>query len=295
MFCKNEFCEAYINYSEAHLIKPGEIYPVDQIKIVLVEIRILEKDSVYMMNYNNRIRVADSCLSKNDHLCAKSYYQLAYKLRPHKQYPKDQSTKCDIILKQKRKRAEFEHLIDEGKEAIKRYDYYSARNLFYNALHYEDDSSEIKHVYQKIYNLDSIIGELNKLDGYDVKTKIKSGKVSVADAIIYYEKGLKLNPENESVIKIIRWLKDIETTGILKNCDCDSLKKNAPSIQKMEKRIGQYKESKNGSGNFQCGYFINGELYIGFIIYPSEYKNEVIIPPGFSGYFLGEFVGNCKN
>lgn len=91
-----EVNKARAYYEEALKIKPSE-YPANQIKDIDLLYSIIHSQEEYI----NEITLGDSYFGLDAYAEALTHYQKAQKINPEEQYPKDQITECEKLLKKK--------------------------------------------------------------------------------------------------------------------------------------------------------------------------------------------------
>jgi hypothetical protein len=133
LFSSANYDAAKDKYQQAAMIKPGEKYPVDQIK------KCDEAPGI-INNYNKTLAQAEAQFKTKDYANAKKSYQQASALKPDQQYPKDQIKKCDDALALSGgDKKQYEDLIAKADVAFKVKDYVNAKQAYQEASNLKPD------------------------------------------------------------------------------------------------------------------------------------------------------------
>jgi len=160
LFNTEEYEDAKIAYNEALNIKPEEQYPKQ--KISEIENILKRQQEQIEDTYKQAIAEADDYFDNEKYNEAKSSYQKALDVKPNEQYPKNQISKIEDILKrlarqreeQARKERLYAEEIDKADQYYDKSDYHNAKSHYQKALQYKPNEeypkNKIKLIDQKL-------------------------------------------------------------------------------------------------------------------------------------------------
>ncbi|MCB0766068.1 MAG: hypothetical protein KDB95_02545 [Flavobacteriales bacterium] len=110
-FGKESWEDATKKYTEASGLKPSEVYPKDQLALIVkrkAEAEAQRKQEELEARYQAAVGAADAAFDKGDHTSAKGKYTEASGIKPAEQYPKDRIAACDRLIAEAARKAEEE-------------------------------------------------------------------------------------------------------------------------------------------------------------------------------------------
>lgn len=196
LYRSSEYEKALAAYQEAAKIKPNEVYPPAQIKLVQ---GMLNEEQVKNEEYNSAIKQADSYLEAKDYSEAIKSYQAAQLLKPQERYPAEKIASISKMLQDKEKaQKEYAEALSEGNKAFKEEKYEDAKAAYEQALKANADGEEaISRLQQTEMILAAAVQKAEQYNSY-----IKSGDDAFkgddfATAKAAYEKALELKPDEK--------------------------------------------------------------------------------------------------
>jgi tetratricopeptide (TPR) repeat protein len=255
LFAANKNTEAKVQYQQALLVKPGEVYPTSQ--ITKIDARIAEQlkkeadSKAKEQQYNTAISQGDKLYTANKNAESKVQYQQALLIKPGETYPTSQITKIDaLIAEQLKKEADAKAKEQQYKNTISQADQLFIANKDTEAKIQYQQALLIKpgegYPTSQIAKIDARIAEQLKKET-DAKAKEQQYKTAIAqadqffgsdkliEAKAYYEQALKVKPAEsyptEQIKKIEAKMLQLEKekqaklefeqkyTGVIKNAD----------------------------------------------------------------------------
>lgn len=239
-FKQKNLSEAKKNYQTALGIRPNESYPKE--KIAEID-KLLGEQQSKQSAYDAAIAKADEFFNQKDYQNAKTNYQLALSIIPGQQYPLDQITKINQLLK----------ISEENnkayQEAIEKADGYFADKKYTDAKTYYQQALQIKpnesYPKNKITEIDMLFADLkSKNEAYqkaiaegDALFNQKQWETSKAS----YQKAASIFPNEEYPTKRIAEINNILTAQLSKQQAYDKAIAEGDNMFNTK----QYKQSLN--------------------------------------------------
>lgn len=196
LYRSSEYEKALAAYQEAAKIKPSEVYPPAQIKLVE---GVMEEERAKSEEYNAAIQQADSYLQAKDYTEAIKSYQAAQLLKPQERYPAEKIASISKMLQEKEKaQKEYADALAKGNKAFKDEKYDDAIAAYKEALKANADGEE---AISKLQQAEMIVAaSVQKAEQYN--SYIKSGddafkSSNYAEAKAAYEKAVELKPDEK--------------------------------------------------------------------------------------------------
>jgi hypothetical protein len=281
---------AYIQFSQMLSKFPDQSTFIEQQLVIAHDsLMVLDKDSSYMAAYHANLFKADSCLAVNNYEMAYTYYRFAYEKRPHDVYAKNQHDKCELEVYRIRTRKDCDRYIELGDSAMGEYRFHDAID-YYSEVMRLDTADKITAVkYQEAQNMRQ---QLWELDLPSVSDHFRRGIISNEEVIEAYKKGLAIIPIDTYMQERLAWHQQLATMGIL-NCNCDELAQNEATIRKKIRHLSKFKTEKRDYNVQQCGYYLEGVLFVGLIIYPTEGEYSHLYTDSGVIVFEGQEIRYC--
>lgn len=190
-----DYTSAKDNYTKASALFPDETYPKGKLTEIENLIRQSEEE------YNNSIKEGDKLLAEKKYEEAIKKYEAASNIKKSESYPKDQIKKANELLGEakkneldaKKKKEEFDNLVDEGNKLFRSKDYTKAKEKFQEASNLLPDE---KYPKDQIKAIDDVLAGLDK--EYNDLISAADGQLESGElekAIETYEKALAVKTE----------------------------------------------------------------------------------------------------
>jgi tetratricopeptide (TPR) repeat protein len=202
-----EYASATEPYQRALELKPGEIYPKDQIILINQKLAgIAEQKELELLaldkKYNEMIVNADKSLSKKQYETARQEYTGASRLKPEEQYPKDKLAEIGLILngieQEKALDERFASLIKHADSLFSMKQYEEAKNDYTVAVSLKPAE---EYPARRIGEIDNILKEIARLNELDAQynAAVKAGdrlrdELNYTEAISEYQKAQVAKP-----------------------------------------------------------------------------------------------------